>query len=224
MIRARAKDPRDISKLYSRLSRIYDLFTDHEPRHHRKALELGTIGPGDAVLEVAVGTGRALPEIATRVGERGTVCGLDLTGAMLRVAEAKLKKRGLDQRAGLVQGSAFSLPYQDGKFDAVYNAYMLDLIDSPQIPGVLLEFKRVLKPGGEIILVNMSKNTEKKTLFEFLYERGLVTYGNCRPVLAEPLVKQAGFENARRVYRRNFSWFPLNLLAGTEIVIADKPS
>ena len=223
MIRARIKDPRDISRLYSRLSRIYDLFTDHEPRHHREAVALGAIRAGDAVLEVAVGTGRALPDIARGVGEHGRVCGLDLTGAMLKVAGAKLKRQGLHQKVELARGSAFSLPYQDGKFDVVYNAYMLDLIDSPQIPGVLLEFKRVLKPGGEIILVNMSKNTEKKTLFEFLYEQGLVTYGNCRPVLGEPWVKQAGFENIRRIYRRNFSWFRLNLLAGTEIVIADKP-
>ena len=223
MIRARIRDPQQVSKLYTRLSKIYDLFTDHELRHHRKAIELGEIGEGDMVLEVAVGTGRALLEIARRVGEHGRVCGLDLTEAMLKIAEAKLRKASLLDRVELAQGSAFSLPYEDDKFDVVYNAYMLDLIDTPQIPQVLLELKRVLRPGGKVVLVNMSKNTDRKTLIELLYEKGLVTYGNCRPVLGKPLVEQAGFTNTSRTYRRNFSWSVLNLLAGTEIVVPNKP-
>jgi demethylmenaquinone methyltransferase/2-methoxy-6-polyprenyl-1,4-benzoquinol methylase len=224
VIRTRIRDPKKIAKLYTRLSRIYDPFTGHEPRHHREALKLAAIKEGDLVLEVAVGTGRAVVGIAEAVGQQGRVYGVDLTEAMLRQAEAKLRKEGLLPKVELAQGSAFSLPFEDGKFDVLYNSYMLDLIDTPQILPVLLEFKRVLRPGGELVLVNMSKNTKRKTLFEFMYEKGLMTYGNCRPVLAEPLAEQAGFENIRRAYRRDFSWLLLTVLTGTEIVLANKPA
>jgi len=224
LIRTRIRDPKKIAKLYTRLSKYYDPFTGYEPRHHREALKLATIKEGDRVLEVAVGTGRAIVGIANAVGRQGRVYGIDLTEAMLKKAAPKLKRESLPAKVDLAQGSAFSLPFQDGKFDVLYNSYMLDLIDTPQIPPILVEFKRVLKPGGELVLVNMSKNTKRKTLFEFLYEKGPNLYGNCRPVLAEPLADEAGFENIRRFYRRDFSWLLLTLLTGTEIVLANKPA
>jgi ubiquinone/menaquinone biosynthesis C-methylase UbiE len=224
LIRTRIQDPKKIAKLYTRLSKYYDPFTGYEPRHHREALKLAAIKEGDLVLEVAVGTGRAVVGIANAVGQKGRVYGVDLTEAMLKRAAAKLKREGLLAKVDLAQGSAFSLPFEDGKFDVLYNAYMLDLIDTPQIPPVLVEFKRVLKPGGRLVLVNMSKNTKRKTLFEFFYEKGPNVYGNCRPVLAGPLAEEAGFENIRRVYRRDFSWLLVTLLTGTEIVLANKPA
>lgn len=223
MIRTRLRDPQKISKLYGRLSKYYDRFTGYEVRHHKEALKLAAIEEGDLVLEVAVGTGRAMTGISKAVGEQGRVYGVDLTEAMLKEAAAKLKRGDSQAKVDLFLGSAFSLPFRDGSFDVLYNSYMLDLIDTPQIPSILVEFKRVLKAGGTLILVNMSKNTTRKTVFERLYEKGPMFYGNCRPVLAEPLALEAGFESIKRFYRRDYSWVPLTLLTGTEIVLARKP-
>lgn len=72
-----------VSKLYGRLAWVYDLFTDHEPAHHRKAVQLAGIKEEDRVLEVACGTGRATVEIAKRIGPRGKLYAIDITEAML---------------------------------------------------------------------------------------------------------------------------------------------
>ncbi len=103
---------------------------------------------------------------------------------------------------------------------------MFDLIDLSDIPLILSEFWRVLKPGGKLILVNMSKDKAEKTLYEYLYEKGLLWFssGSCRPVFLKPYVEDVGFERVKRIYRKNKSFFILNLMVGTEIVIGYKPT
>jgi len=214
-----------ISKLYSRLAWFYDPFTDHEPAHHKEAIRMAGIKKDDLVLEVACGTGRATVEIAKLIGKEGRVYAIDLAEAMLERAKNKLKKHNLLDRVDLRLGDARNLPYSDRKFDVVYNAYMFDLIDITEMPSIISEFRRVLKPGGKLILVNMSKNKKGRTLYEFLYEKGLLGFasGACRPVFMKPFLEEAGFENIERIYRKNRSFFFLNLLVGTEIVIGYKP-
>ncbi len=82
---------------------------------------------------------------------------------------------------------------------------MLDLIPLADLPVVIDEFKRVLKPGGRLVLLNMSKPGESITLKEKLYARlpawfVLYFFGMCRPVLMEGYVQAAGFERVSRTY------------------------
>lgn len=215
----------NMPELYGRLSPLYDLLTAHDLAHHQEAIGMAEIQLDDQVLEVACGTGRATVEIAKRLGDKGRLCALDLTEAMLNRARHKLAKQGLLDRVDLRQGDARTLPYHEGTFDIVYNAYMFDLIDLAEIPGLVAEFKGVLKPGGKLVLVAMSKEKQGKTLYESLYEKGLLGFasGSCRPILMKPFLEGAGFEDVRRIYRRNRSWFFLASLTGTEIVIGHKP-
>ncbi len=214
----------DVSKLYSRLARVYDLFTDHEPAHLEEAIQLAGIREDDSVLEVACGTGRASAGIARRLREGGRLYAIDLTEAMVERAERRLREQSLIDRVDLRLGDARSLPFPDGKFDVVYNSYMFDLMDAADIPGIVSEFKRVLKPGGRIVLVNMSKNKDGRTLYEFLYEKGFLGFasGGCRPVLMKPFLDEAGFKEVQRIYRENRSYLFLNRLTGTEIVWGHK--
>ncbi|MBI4799453.1 MAG: methyltransferase domain-containing protein [Desulfarculus sp.] len=150
---------------------------------------------------------------------------VDLTPAMLNKAQAKLARLGLLERVELGQGPAQALPHADNSFDVLYNSYMFDLVDSSQMPAILAEVRRVLKPGGRLVLVDMSKQGGGRTLYEWLYERGLLSFasGACRPVLMRPLVEAAGFAEVSREYRKNRSLFPLNWLHGSEIVTGRKP-
>ena len=100
------------------------------------------IGPGDRVLDVACGTGVLTREAAGRIGPTGTVTGLDLSPEMLAVA-ARLSP-GLRWQ----QGSAESLPFPDGSFDAVVSQF--GLMFFPDQVAALREMMRVLAPGGRL--------------------------------------------------------------------------
>lgn len=172
------------------------------------------------MLDVACGTGRATTGLAKVVGEKGTVDALDLTEAMIDQAKAKINKLGLNNRVSFKQGNAKELPYSDASFDIVYNGYMFDLIHLDGFLPILNEFRRVLKPGGKLVLVNMSKPDEKKTFYEKVYESGWAVMP-CRPVLMTPYLEQAGFNDIQRHYRRSKGLI-VSRLWGTEIVIAKK--
>jgi demethylmenaquinone methyltransferase/2-methoxy-6-polyprenyl-1,4-benzoquinol methylase len=214
-----------ISELYRHLAWVYDFFTDHEPAHHEEAIRIAGFENYDSVLEVACGTGRATVEIAKRLKRESRFYAIDLTKEMMERARKKLQKYGLPGRVDFKVGDAKHLPFPEGMFDVVYNAYMFDLIDTSDMPEIICEFKRVLKPGGTLVLVNMSKDKKKKTLYEVLYERGLLSFasGGCRPVFMKPLLEDAQFIHVKRIYRKNKSFFLLNRLSGTEIVTANKP-
>lgn len=143
-----------VSALYSRLAWMYDFFTDHEAAHHDEAVRIADIKEDDQVLEVACGTGRGTVRIANHIGPGGKLYAIDLTEAMLERARRKLTKLNLPGQVDLRLGDARKLPFPDETFDVVYNAYMFDLIDAVEIPHVVSEFTRVLKPGGKIVLVN----------------------------------------------------------------------
>lgn len=185
------------------------------------ALDRADIRPGQKVLEVAVGPGATLLEILKRGAEPDAVYGVDLSPKMLQRARQLVKAAGYANIA-LREADARQLPFPDDTFDVLYNSYMLDLMPLRDMPLVLNEFKRVLKPGGHLVLVNLSKKNESSyTWWERVYTHlpgPLVPYvfGGCRPVLVEGLVKDAGFCEVRREFVPH--------VMPSEIVTARRPS
>ncbi|TDP89987.1 class I SAM-dependent methyltransferase [Labedaea rhizosphaerae] len=115
-------------------------FPDDEPVYARAIADLAPPA-GGAVLDVACGTGRALPMLRAAVGESGVVLGVDLTPEMLAEAQRKGRK-------ALVLGDARALPILSGAVDAVFAAGLL-----PHVPVVVLaELHRVCRPGGRLAL------------------------------------------------------------------------
>ena len=209
-----------ITKYYSWRASNYDAGTAFEVEHHAEALRLAHIQEGQNILDVACGTGRATVGLAQAVGASGRVDALDLSEAMLAQARTKLEKLELRDRVHFKQGNARELPYLDETFDLVYNGYMFDLIPLSGFMPILKEMARVLKPGGNLVLVNMSKPDHRKTLFERIYEKGWAVMP-CRPVLMGPFLEPAGFKDVQRFYRPTRGAI-LSLLWGQEIVIAQK--
>jgi ubiquinone/menaquinone biosynthesis C-methylase UbiE len=175
-------------------------------------LELAAPKPGEDVLEVATGTGVQLVNLAHR-NPRGHTVGVELSEGMLRRTRARLQSAGLDQ-VELLSADARDLPFPDASFDLVVNSYMLDLLPREDIPRVLAEFQRVLKPDGRLVLSNMTKGEARvHRIWDALYARGIVLTANCRGVLAAPVLRALGFAVVRREYLAQMG-FP------TEIVMA----
>ncbi len=188
----------EIKKSYGVVSRFYvAVEAIFEKGVRRKGLQLLSVIPGEVVLEVGVGTGYALREIASSVGENGKACGIDITPQMLEITRKRLKKAGLMERVELYEGDARSMPYEDSKFDAVYTASTLELFDTPDIPTVLNEVKRVLKPTGRLGVASLTKKGKEGSLFIRFYEwlhQKIPKYANCRPIYVEKSVEDAGYQ------------------------------
>lgn len=181
------------------MSRSYDLFAGNfEKRLRNLALERLGVTSGEAVLEIGFGTGHSLERIATAVGEEGRVCGVDLSAGMLAVSRERLAKAGLLERVELHCGDAAHLPYPDGEFAAAFMSFTLELFDTPEILVVLGEIKRVLKPGGRLGLVSLSREDGTPLMlrvYEWLHQR-LPQYIDCRPIYVEQALNEAGFRIA----------------------------
>ncbi len=137
-----------VEAAYARWAPIYDLTFSLVMRAGRKAAAAAVSRPGQHVLGVGVGTGLELPMIdrATRI------TGIDLSRPMLKRAKARVSREGLANVDGLLVMDAMHLAFPDAAFDAVVAPYVLTVVPDPRAS--LDEWARVLKPGGEIVLVN----------------------------------------------------------------------
>ena len=160
----------DAKRFYDRMSRVYDLLTRvFERKYAEMALERLLIGEGETVLEIGFGTGHCLKRIAESVGQTGKVCGIDISSGMIEVTKKRLEKAGLAERVKLYCGDAARLPYEDNTVNVVFMSFTLELFDTPEIPNVLEEVKRVLKPKGRLGIVSMTKEDRQSALIK-LYE------------------------------------------------------
>ena len=143
---------------YDKIAKVYDLLSEHSERPLRETgLRLLAAAPGEHVLEIGFGTGHILAELANAVGPTGKVFGIDISENMLDHARGVLSNKGLIDRVSLDCGDAESLPYGDDSLDGIFMCFTLELFDTPDIPKVLAECKRVLRPGGRIVVVAVSK-------------------------------------------------------------------
>src|SRR6185436_13563321 len=118
----------------------------------RRAVEMCGVTRADDVLDVACGTGDLT--LAFGKARPRTVTGLDFTPQMLEVARAKSASRYTDPPLVFVEGDAMNLPFPDASFDIVSIAWGIRNVSDPA--RALREFRRVLRPGGRLIVLESS--------------------------------------------------------------------
>ena len=134
---------------------------------------------------------------------------------MLAKAKMKLSKQE-NKIYSLEIGSAFDIRMDDGSVDILFNNYMFDLIFFDQMDDVINEFARVLKPGGKLVLVNMTKAEQSGAgLYERIYRISPPLMGGCRGVQMFDLLTEHGFKVITREYVQQ-------MLFPSEVILATK--
>ena len=202
---------------YNKISHVYDLLSERSEAPMRKAgLDLLKPNAGESILEIGFGTGHTLVSLAKAVGPKGRVLGLDLSDKMTKIAKENLAQAGLLERARIRCGDAAQLPYPTGSVDGVFMSFTLELFDTPEIPKVLDECKRVLRRGGRIVVVGMSKDGPKDPLvnvFEWTHKH-FPKFLDCRPIYVRRAMEEAGL-SVRKALTRHM-WIPVEIILGVK--------
>jgi len=158
-------DTHSVTRAYARWAPVYDLVFGKVFEAGRRASIAAAeqaCGPqGGRILEVGVGTGISLPDY-NRVNR---VVGCDISGPMLQKAVERVQAHKLDNVELLAVMDAERMPLPEASFDVVVAQFVITAVPHPE--ETLDEFARVIRPGGEIILVNhIGAESGPRQLFE----------------------------------------------------------
>jgi phosphatidylethanolamine/phosphatidyl-N-methylethanolamine N-methyltransferase len=137
-----------IEKAYARWAPVYDLVFGKVFDEGRRASIAAAERIGGRIFEVGVGTGLSLPDYK----RSNRIVGCDISAPMLKRAQDKVRAEGLTNVECLAVMDATKLAVPDASFDVVVAQYVITAVPDPE--ATLDEFVRVLRPGGEIVLVN----------------------------------------------------------------------
>ena len=210
----------DAQRAYDRAARWYSLLEEpFERRPRQVGVRLLAPRPGERILDAGCGPGTCLVALARAVGPAGRVSGIDLSPVMIERARRRIERAGLGDRVDLTIADAARLPHADGVFDGIIASFSLELFDTPEIPEVLVEWRRVLRPGGRVVVVALSRAAPvhwPTRLYERLHDRFPAAL-DCRPIHVRETVAAADLDVVERTL------VPLFGLR-TEIVLARYPA
>ena len=203
----------EIVRKYNRIASIYDLFGIlMESKARQRALDVAAIQDGEKILEVALGTGLNFVEILKR-NPCGWVEGIDISMRMLERARKKISKTGRKNYT-LYLCDCRHLPFEDGTFDVLMNQYMFDILPVEDFIPILSEFRRVLRNGGRMVLVNMTKGEKwLNQIYEEIYKLKPPLLAGCRGVLVQPFLEEIGFKDIHREFVSQLG-FPSEVVRG----------
>ncbi|MBP1932880.1 demethylmenaquinone methyltransferase [Ammoniphilus resinae] len=142
-----------ISNGYDRTNKMMSLGRDE--RWRELVVKRAQVKPGQTILDVCCGTAKLTMKLAEAVGPGGKVIGLDFSENMIEVGKENISSSPHRDIIELMQGNAMALPFEDQQFDAVTVAWGLRNV--PELEVALKEMIRVLKPGGMLVSLDMSK-------------------------------------------------------------------
>lgn len=162
-----------VARMFDSISGKYD-FLNHflslgiDIRWRKKAIKLLASGNPKLILDVATGTGDFAVETLALNPDK--VIGVDISEGMLEVGRKKMIAKGYDKKIELRSGDSENLPFEENKFDAVIVAFGVRNFEN--LEKGLEEMRRVLKPGGQVVVLEFSKprSFPFKQLYNFYFK------------------------------------------------------
>jgi demethylmenaquinone methyltransferase/2-methoxy-6-polyprenyl-1,4-benzoquinol methylase len=162
----------EVRAMFDKIARVYDpmnlvISAFQEPRWRNRAVALSGAKPGDRILDVATGTGKVAADLQARVQPGGTVLGVDISPAMIRVAQGRFPDRpGL----AYVVGDAMDLPTEDDSFDAATIAF--GMRNLPDYRKGFSELARSVRPGGRVLCLEIARPRSRVArVLQFWFDR-----------------------------------------------------
>ncbi len=189
-----------VHSVFQSVAPKYDFMNDVLSFRRHKAWRKFTmkkmaVKPGQSALDICCGTCDWTISLSD-ASATGTIKGLDFSRNMLDVGQSKIDRLGLSKRIELIHGNAMELPFDTNTFDHVTIGFGLRNV--PDIEHVLREMRRVVKPGGQVVCLELSKPTWQP--FKGLY------YAYFRYIL--PFIGKLLAERYEQ-----YKWLPISLAA-----------
>ncbi len=173
----------EVEKIFSVIAKRYDILNsiltlNIDRLWRRKAIKICDIKEGQKVLDLCCGTGQMINYECKAVGKNTTVIGIDFSQEMLNVGAKRLSESLKDYRYKLIKGSITKLPFEENTFDCITIAFGLrNIVDKNK---ALSEMYRVLKPGGKVICLELSKPNIPilKNIYDLYFNYVLPTIGS----------------------------------------------
>jgi len=188
-----------VHSVFESIAPKYDLMNDILSFRRHKAWRKFTmkkmrVFPGSSAIDLCCGTCDWTISLA-EASRTGPMVGLDFSQNMLDVGADKIKQAGLDKQIRLVRGNAMELPFEDNTFD--YATIGFALRNVPDLVKVIEEMQRVVKPGGMVVSLELSKPTWQpfKSIYYFYFQKIL-------PLLGKLIVKRY----------EQYKWLPESLV------------
>lgn len=200
---------------YTRLSRWYDRIAgSSEAKYRQIGIQALDLQLGERVLEIGFGTGHCLEAFAKISGSKGFVFGIDISDGMAYVTQRRLGAKGFNDLVNLIIGDGVHIPISNGCFDTVFLSFTLELFDTPEIPVVLKECKRILVSGGRLVVVSMEKGTPPtaaQIIYEWFHKR-LPVLVDCRPINAQQVLLDTGF-HVENIIKEKMWGLPVSIIS-----------
>jgi ubiquinone/menaquinone biosynthesis C-methylase UbiE len=148
----------ETQQFYTRWAGLYDALASHTPGLgglRERAITRLAPNPGDTVVEMGCGTGANFPYLRERVGDEGTVVGVDLTAGMLAEARDRIEREGWEN-VHVVAGDAARPPVADA--DAVFASFVSGMLADPA--AAVNRWADIVGEGGRIGLLDLARSTE----------------------------------------------------------------
>ena len=150
----------DVQSIFSSIAPDYDrlntlLTLNIDQLWRKKAVRICAIKEQDKVLDLCCGTGKMIELECKDIGKSTKVIGLDFNREMLKVGYEKLNKSCHKNQFKLLQGDIMELPFEENSFDCITIAFGLRNIADKRM--AIAEMFRVLKPGGRLVCLELSK-------------------------------------------------------------------